>query len=118
MKKILLAVCVMSFSAIHASRASTFELITDPTVVTTATIGFAANTLSSDIVTNESGLVFALCVNYLMIEGFSFDRAAKFAASYIAGAVVGRIVKACTKTRSKQPASPKISAEADAWAAQ
>lgn len=120
MKKIILLVLVTSFSShVYASRESAFEFITDPTVMTTAAIGFTANALPHHIVTNESGLIFALCVNYLMAEGFSFDRAAKFAASYIAGAVIGRIVKTSTKSGDrKSHASPKISADADAWAAQ
>ena len=43
---------------------------------------------------------------------------AQGAVSYIAGAVVGRIVKASMKAHDTyQHISPKISADADAWAA-
>ena len=96
-------------------------LITDPSSVTTASIGFVANAVPEHIMTNDGGLVFALCVNYLMVEdrGPVMERFAKFAAAYIAGAVLGRVCKEAHKTQGKtQAGSPKVSAEADAWAAQ
>lgn len=100
-------ICAMVFMVTMSASArqdSGWDLIVDPTVVTTVAIGFGANVVPETIATNDSGLIFALCINYLMIEdrGSSFDRAAKFAASYIAGAVVGRVTKACMKLYADQ----------------
>lgn len=120
MKKLFLALCAVMCLSFNTTKTGFVDIITDPTIVATATIGVVANSLPDNIASNDSGLIFALCVNYLMIEdkGSSLDRIAKFAASYIAGAVSGRMIKAGMKANHVyNQASPKIVNDADVWAA-
>lgn len=122
MKRIVLALSILGFVSCSSSKAeSVWNLLTDSTVVSTASVGFLANVLPDHIATNDSGLIFALCINYLLLENKTslFERIPKFAAAYIAGGVAGRMVKELRKLQAQQvkPAvSEKVTENADSWA--